>query len=119
MNRIKSLRTALGLKQKQLAEHVGISTSYLNQIENETGGKRPSVDLMMRIAKVLDVDLNKLVSHTPELAACVEDGIAKLNAGLRELPEEKRAQAIHTLLSVMHSFKPVVETDPPSDRRKT
>ncbi|MGX9357174.1 helix-turn-helix domain-containing protein [Roseobacteraceae bacterium S113] len=56
--RIRERRSALGLKQAELAQQAGISASYLNLIEHNRrriGGK-----LLLSIAQILDVDPTSL-----------------------------------------------------------
>lgn len=70
--RIRERRTALGLKQAELAQAAGISASYLNLIEHNRrriGGK-----LLLSIARVLEV----------EPSALVEGAEAALLSALRE-----------------------------------
>ncbi len=58
-SRIRERRTALGLKQAELAEAAGISASYLNLIEHNRrriGGK-----LLLTIARILGVEASTLV----------------------------------------------------------
>lgn len=49
-----------GLTQQQLAKRVGISASYLSQIE--TGKRAGSTEVLVTIAKALNVMLDDLVS---------------------------------------------------------
>jgi predicted transcriptional regulator len=49
---IKQLRTRLGLTQRNLAAHTGISTSMINQIES--GRCRPSYETARKIFEVLN-----------------------------------------------------------------
>src|SRR5450759_1188173 len=57
---IKVLRTDQGLGRKELAERVGISYSYLTEIEN--GHKPPSNTILGAIAEVLGVHLHELIA---------------------------------------------------------
>ena len=58
---IKKYRTEKGLSQKQLAEMVGISTSYMQQLE--LGQKKsPSLEVKINLAKVLNVPMSELES---------------------------------------------------------
>ena len=50
---IKEKRERLGISQKELAEKVGISQSFLCDIEQ--GRCKPSIDTAIKIAQVLDV----------------------------------------------------------------
>lgn len=52
--RIKSWREAAGLTQAQLAKQLGISQTYLSDLEHGRGRLR--VDLMQRIADLCSVD---------------------------------------------------------------
>lgn len=56
--RVRARRTALELTQAALAERAGISTSYLNLIENN---KRPVAGrLQIALAEALDIDISAL-----------------------------------------------------------
>lgn len=56
---VKILRKFHGLTQDELAKNVGISRSYLTEIE--TGAKEGSLKTMKAIAQVLNIDLGVLV----------------------------------------------------------
>ncbi len=57
-NRIKERREELGLSQKQLAEMLRLSVSYLNKIENER--RNIGVVLAIRIARALDSSVEEI-----------------------------------------------------------
>ena len=50
---IKEKRERLGISQKELAEKVGISQSFLCDIEQ--GRSKPSIDTAIKIAQALNV----------------------------------------------------------------
>ena len=50
---IKEKREQLGISQKELAEKVGISQSFLCDIEQ--GRSKPRIDTALKIAEVLDI----------------------------------------------------------------
>jgi len=50
---IKTIRTALGVKQGVLAKRVGVSQNYLSLLESDK--REPSVSFLRRMAKALDV----------------------------------------------------------------
>lgn len=52
---IKTLRNHRGLKQKVFAEKIGISQSYLSQIEH--GAKSPSMDVIESISRFLEIPI--------------------------------------------------------------
>lgn len=60
MNKIKRIRKIKGLKQGELAKAVGISQTYLSELENSRKSN-PSKDVLMRIAKSLEVSISELV----------------------------------------------------------
>ncbi|MEL7082586.1 MAG: helix-turn-helix transcriptional regulator, partial [Pseudomonadota bacterium] len=78
-SRIRERRVISGLKQADLARHVGISASYLNLIEHNRrriGGK-----LLLDIARVLSVEPAALTEGAEAaLIATLRDAAAK--AGL-------------------------------------
>lgn len=59
-NPLKVWREYRGLSQQQLAGMAGISASYLSQIE--TGKRAGSTEVLVAIAKALNVTLDDLVS---------------------------------------------------------
>lgn len=58
MNRVRQFRKQKGLSQQGLAKLVEVSRQTINLIENQD--YNPTLALCIRIAKALDVDLNKL-----------------------------------------------------------
>jgi transcriptional regulator with XRE-family HTH domain len=56
--RLRALRRLKRLTQQELAVNIGISVSMLSSIER--GGKYPRLELIKKIAKVLDVSLEEL-----------------------------------------------------------
>ncbi|WP_434784268.1 helix-turn-helix transcriptional regulator [Levilactobacillus brevis] len=58
LQNIKDYRTRQGLSQLQLANKVGVSRQTINLIENDK--YNPSLQLCIKIAKVLGSDLNML-----------------------------------------------------------
>lgn len=59
---IRQLRQERGLSQRALALHAGIDFTYLNKIETGSLVHLPSEAAILRIAQVLEVDGNELVS---------------------------------------------------------
>jgi transcriptional regulator with XRE-family HTH domain len=67
---IKILRAAIGLRQKDLAERVGIQPHYLSLVE--AGKREPSIAVLRKIASELDVPVSLLfweAEQRPELIA--------------------------------------------------
>lgn len=69
--RIMVARKAKNLTQRELADMVGVATTYMNQLEK--GKKQFSLQSFINIAKALDVSLDYLVYGTlPQITK--EDG---------------------------------------------
>lgn len=63
--RLKEERLALGLTQKQIAEQLGIShKTYCNYEQKSSHRRYPDLDLLIKIANVLDVSIDYLVGRT-------------------------------------------------------
>jgi transcriptional regulator with XRE-family HTH domain len=100
-DRIKQLRTELGLSQAELAQRVG-STDARQISRYENGRITPSLDAVARLAQALDVSLDYLVfDDQPRRPLHVDDhGLAERLAALAELNAEDRA----SLLSVLDAL---------------
>lgn len=58
MNRVKDYRLEKKFSQSSLAKEIGVARQTINLIENDK--YNPSLDLCIRLAKVLGTDLNSL-----------------------------------------------------------
>lgn len=58
MNRLKDIRERENLSQTELASNVGVSARHIAFIES--GDRRPSINLALKIAKVLHVTLEEI-----------------------------------------------------------
>lgn len=67
MKDVKEARIKKGLTQVELAEQIGISQSAISEIES--GDLRPSTSVLVRLADVLDLDLDALVRAAVALSA--------------------------------------------------
>src|SRR3954469_247310 len=54
-DRVSDRRTAMGMSQRELAEHCGTTQSAIARLER--GGRPPRIDTLLRIADALDCDL--------------------------------------------------------------
>ena len=64
--RLKSLRTANGYTQKQIADYLGIQSVSVQRFEY--GDRRPSLDILIKLAEFFNVSIDYLVglSDNPE-----------------------------------------------------
>lgn len=61
--RLRKLRDERGLSLDEVARKAGISKTYLWELERDTGAtKKPSADVLLRIAKALSTTLAELLS---------------------------------------------------------
>ena len=60
-NRIQSLRKSRCHTQEQMAEYVDISTGYLSQVESQSKPQPISLDLLFRMADLLEVEPKQLL----------------------------------------------------------
>ena len=95
--RIRSLRKTRGLSQEKLADLAGMSPKYLSRIE--TGRENPTLDLFLRLAQGLKVDLYEIFQFEHEgdtprrlrkkleslIAAAKEEDLARLTRVLEAL----------------------------------
>lgn len=56
--RIRIYRKKAGLTQDMLAEKLGLSSKYIQYIEN--GNRNPSLKVIFKIAKILEIDICRL-----------------------------------------------------------
>lgn len=65
--KIAYYRKMRGYTQGQLAGKIGISTTYLGQIERGNNGKSYSPETLLSIAVGLDIDVNLLLSSSENI----------------------------------------------------
>lgn len=58
--RIKYMRQQVGITQKQLAQSISVAPSTVGQYEQ--GSREPSIDILIRIAKTLNISLDYLLT---------------------------------------------------------
>jgi transcriptional regulator with XRE-family HTH domain len=50
---IKLIRTSSGLKQKEIASRLGVTSNYISLVES--GSREPSISLLKKLARILGV----------------------------------------------------------------
>lgn len=71
---LKELREARGLKQKFIAEQLGISANYYSQIEN--GHRHPQVEHLIKLRTIFNVMLDDIFFNN-EIANCDKEATNK------------------------------------------
>jgi len=84
--RIRRYREDKGLTQTALADAAGLSKTYLSELESGAG-RRPSGDVLLRIADALGVSIADLLGrHVAPASGALPDGLAEF-ADQQGLPE--------------------------------
>lgn len=87
--KLRKLRDDRGLSLDEVAEKAKISKTYLWELERDTdGSKKPSADVLLRIANALGTTLAQLLSLQTVQAA---GGPVELPPSLRQLAEQMRS----------------------------
>ena len=76
--RIKNIRQELGMSRRAFSEATGVSASYLAELER--GLKRPTIDILSKIAQACNLSLSDILDESqkpalplgPELQELVE-----------------------------------------------
>lgn len=105
-NRIKELRESQGITLETLADRVGLSTSYVQRLEN--GGRNLAVKHFSAFAEALKVAPTDLIES-------IEDGDKELIEAFRRADPAKKA-AVALLLGIEAE---VVLKRPSSSQRKS
>jgi Predicted transcriptional regulators len=101
--RIREIRSLLGLSQEQLAFKAGLNTSFIGAIER--GVKKPTVDTLEKIITALDISVQDFFNF--EIAVDKHDTtdvINRLKYILKDF-DQKGQTAIYNLVKGIVSFK--------------
>jgi transcriptional regulator with XRE-family HTH domain len=87
--RVRDLRKAKDLSQRELAEIIGVNFTYLSKIEN---GKLdfasfPSEDTIRKLAKALDADEDELLLMAKKIPPDIRDRVIEKPAAFRKLAQ--------------------------------
>jgi transcriptional regulator with XRE-family HTH domain len=128
--RLAAVRVEAGLTQVELARRVGLSASYLNQLE--AGRNQPTLEILRNLAVTLAVSIDALAFDADENPTG-DDPLVALARAAVELPEADRA-AIATLIDALlyrhrtltrraghkrHGPAPIDAAPPPRRPRRT
>lgn len=94
--RVRHLRQRRQYTQEQLAERVEINPKYLSSIER--GGENPTLDLLIRLAQGLQVELYELFQFEPD-----PERLRQRLAGLiAEVRAEELPRTVRILETLIH-----------------
>jgi transcriptional regulator with XRE-family HTH domain len=80
---IKIVRTARGIKQADIAEQLNIAPNYISMIE--ANKRSPSLTMIKKIAKVLNVPTSVLVLDDKEFENIQNENIKQITTSLKLL----------------------------------
>lgn len=69
--KIKEFRKKNNLTMRELAEKSSISASYISDLENMRN-KKPSLDVLSKIADALDISVSELIGENPSFAEIID-----------------------------------------------
>jgi|GEM_PF-2761049 len=97
------LRELNSLTQKQLAEKIGLKTSTVGSYE--TGASLPSIDSLLKIATILNVSINKLLTGK-EINQVSELAEAQVGYGIKEANDQlqKETTSLSRELAMAREF---------------
>ena len=95
--RIKIVRQRSGLTQDQLAEQVGLSPKYISGIER--GVENPTMDILIRLAKMLEVEPYDLF-----LFGESEDNEKALRKGIEKMVREAEGRKLQLYFDGMRKI---------------
>lgn len=76
-SRLQAARKAKGLKGRELAEMLGIS--YSSYSKYESTDRKPDIDMLVRIADILDVTTDYLLGRTDERKVYIAENPLELS----------------------------------------
>lgn len=83
MNRLKELRTSNGMKQKELANYLGVAQSTLSSWENDIS--KMNSDVMIKLAKFFDVSVDYLLNNETDNAREMKQFIVLPEKNIEEI----------------------------------
>lgn len=86
--RIKAKREQIGISQKGLAEKVDVSPAAINQFEK--GEKKPSSEVLARIASELGISTDYLLGASDEEKIFLSENVAVAFRDFKELTKKDR-----------------------------
>lgn len=102
---IRSRRKKLGLTQQQLAGQVPCSLTYISRIEN---GAKPSLEVLVRIAHIMDLSLDALF--------CVQAADDTELIRILKILSHQSPQVRHLSLTMLRAYLKTLESSSLDDR---
>ena len=91
---LRALRKARGLSQAQLGELANLNDKYLGEVERGEGN--PSLDVLQRLARALDIDIAVLIGDD-----LTRTGRVQLRAELQRRADALSDDQLRTILRIL------------------
>lgn len=87
--RVRQLRTQRGLTQRELAEKIGVSDTYISKVENENlhFGDYPSEKFIHKLARELDADEDELLLLADKVPVAIRRRVRERPDAFRKLAD--------------------------------
>ena len=85
--KLKQFRQEAGMTQEQLGGHAQITQNYLTLLES--GKKKATVEVLVRIANALELPLSQLFESKPEVKTGIDYG-KQVNMMLKDMTPKQR-----------------------------
>lgn len=83
--RIRQIRSAVGVTQKDLGDRAGVSPAYIYLVEN--GGQNLTITVLARLARALGISIEEILAETTSGVAPTRDSLVNLGRVLEKLRE--------------------------------
>lgn len=116
--RIREIRKARNLTQRQLAEKVGINFTYLSRVENDRldDDQTPREDTLQKIANALETDADELLLLARRIPDAFRERILSKPGIFRRILTLSD-QALEEMLNEVGEPSPADETEKPRKAR--
>jgi transcriptional regulator with XRE-family HTH domain len=101
--KMKECREARGLSQNALANELEVHHSSIGKYERDE--VKPSVDVVKRVAVVLDTTVGYLLGETQEAATLKDPAMLKRLNDIASFPDQDREHILYTLDAMIKSVK--------------
>lgn len=96
--RLKAYRKKAGLSQEQFAS--ALNVKQYNVSDYEVGRSEPSIELLIKIAKILEISIDELLGND-NAPLSVEGKEKNLLEVINNLPEEEKSKAVDFAIEVI------------------
>ena len=96
--RLKAYRKKAGLSQEQFAS--ALNVKQYNVSDYEVGRSEPSIELLIKIAKILEISIDELLGND-NAPLSVEGKEKKLLEVINNLPEEEKSKAVDFAIEII------------------